>query len=104
MLKGSLVGKLDVVALGNNHFAVGGVEAPDEGPIVAIVDATDPANIEVRNLSVPSSVTKNGRLEVRVRIGGATFPYEKVSTSEDLLREAHRVYQALPPDQIIFAA
>jgi hypothetical protein len=31
----------------------------------------------------------------RIRVGGATFPNERVRSSEDLLREAHRSYRAL---------
>ncbi len=38
---------------------------------------------------------RDGKLEVRVRIGGAVFPDEKVRSSEELLREANRVYRSL---------
>jgi diguanylate cyclase (GGDEF)-like protein len=38
---------------------------------------------------------RNGKILVRVRIGGAVFPHERVRSSEDLLREANRVYRAL---------
>ncbi|MHB8874009.1 MAG: GGDEF domain-containing response regulator [Myxococcaceae bacterium] len=48
---------------------------------------------------------RGGKLLVKVRIGGAVFPHERVRTSEDLLREANRVYRALRetgPDKLIF--
>jgi diguanylate cyclase (GGDEF)-like protein len=41
------------------------------------------------------AVGRNGKATVIVRVGGAVFPHERVSTSEDLLREANRVYRAL---------
>ena len=36
-----------------------------------------------------------GPIEARVRVGGAVFPHERVHSSEDLLREANRVYRSL---------
>ena len=52
------------------------------------------------------AVGRTGKVEeVRIRIGGAVFPHERVRSSEDLLREANRVYQALRdagPDRLIF--
>jgi diguanylate cyclase (GGDEF)-like protein len=37
----------------------------------------------------------NGPINPRIRVGGAIFPNERVRSSEDLLREAHRSYRAL---------
>ncbi len=37
---------------------------------------------------------RDGRFEPRVRIGGAVFPQDHVRSSEDLLREANRVFRA----------
>lgn len=51
------------------------------------------------------AVGRSGSVEVRIRIAGAVFPHERVHSSEDLLREANRVYQALReagPDTLIF--
>jgi diguanylate cyclase (GGDEF)-like protein len=51
------------------------------------------------------AVGRNGPLEVRIRIAGAVFPHERVHSSEDLLREANRVYQALReagPEKLVF--
>jgi diguanylate cyclase (GGDEF)-like protein len=48
---------------------------------------------------------RNGPVEVRIRIGGAVFPHERVHSSEDLLREANRTYRALReagPDKMVF--
>jgi diguanylate cyclase (GGDEF)-like protein len=48
---------------------------------------------------------RDGPLEVRIRIGAAVFPHERVHSTEDLLREANRVYGALRqagPDKLIF--
>jgi diguanylate cyclase (GGDEF)-like protein len=48
---------------------------------------------------------RNGPVEIRIRIGGAVFPHERVHSSEDLLREANRTYRALReagPDKLIF--
>ncbi len=48
---------------------------------------------------------RNGAVEVRIRFAGATFPHERVNSSEDLLREANRVYQTLRaggPDALVF--
>ena len=48
---------------------------------------------------------RNGPVPVRIRIGGAVFPHERVHSSEDLLREANRAYRALReagPDKMIF--
>jgi len=36
-----------------------------------------------------------GKLNPRIRVGGAIFPHERVRSSEDLLREAHRSYRTL---------
>ncbi|MFN0063898.1 MAG: response regulator [Myxococcaceae bacterium] len=50
---------------------------------------------------------RNGPVHVRVRIGGAVFPNERVHSSEDLLREANRSYRALRdagPEKLIFDA
>jgi diguanylate cyclase (GGDEF)-like protein len=41
---------------------------------------------------------KEGRVRVRIRIGGAVFPHEKVHSSEDLLREANRAYRGARDD------
>jgi len=38
---------------------------------------------------------RNGPFESHIRIGGAVFPHERVHSSEDLLREANRVYRSL---------
>ena len=49
---------------------------------------------------------RTGELNVVIRIGGAVFPHERVRSSEDLLREANRVYRSLREpavDQLIFA-
>jgi two-component system cell cycle response regulator len=46
-----------------------------------------------------------GPVRVRVRISGASFPDDRVRSSEDLLREAHRGYQALReagPECLVF--
>jgi diguanylate cyclase (GGDEF)-like protein len=51
------------------------------------------------------AVGRSGSMEVKIRIAGAVFPHERVHSSEDLLREANRVYQALReagPDHLIF--
>lgn len=51
------------------------------------------------------AVGRNGPFEVRVRIAGAVFPHERVHSSEDLLREANRVFRSLReagPEQLIF--
>ncbi len=56
----------------------------------------------VHGLSVEG---RGGRVEVKVRIGGAVFPHERVRSSEDLLREANRSYRALREpgaDKLIF--
>jgi two-component system, cell cycle response regulator len=48
---------------------------------------------------------REGSVEVRIRIGGAVFPHERVHSTEDLLREANRVYRALRdqgPKKLIF--
>lgn len=46
---------------------------------------------------------RHGAVEVRVRIGGAVFPHDRVRGTEDLLREANRVYQALrDSDRLVF--
>jgi diguanylate cyclase (GGDEF)-like protein len=48
---------------------------------------------------------RSGQVDVKVRIGGSVFPHERVRSSEDLLREANRVYRALResgPDKLIF--
>jgi len=48
---------------------------------------------------------RNGSVDVRVRIGGAVFPGERVHSTEDLLREANRVYRELreqSPEKVIF--
>jgi len=48
---------------------------------------------------------RSGPVPVRIRIGGAVFPHERVHSSEDLLREANRAYRALReagPDKMIF--
>ncbi|MBI3181581.1 MAG: response regulator [Myxococcales bacterium] len=50
---------------------------------------------------------RSGKVSVKVRIGGAVFPHERVSSSEDLLREANRSYRALReagPDKLVFDA
>jgi diguanylate cyclase (GGDEF)-like protein len=39
-----------------------------------------------------------GVIHPKIRIGGAIFPHDRVRTSEDLLREAHRSYSALQHD------
>jgi two-component system cell cycle response regulator len=36
-----------------------------------------------------------GKLNARIRVGGAIFPNERVRSSEDLLREAHKSYRSL---------
>ncbi len=38
---------------------------------------------------------REGPIEAVIRVGGAVFPHESVHTSEDLLREANRVYRNL---------
>ena len=46
-----------------------------------------------------------GPVVARVRISGASFPHERVHSSEDLLREANRTFQAmreLGPEKLIF--
>jgi diguanylate cyclase (GGDEF)-like protein len=48
---------------------------------------------------------RSGPVDVKIRISGAVFPHERVRSSEDLLREANRVYRALReagPDKLIF--
>ncbi|MGA9524487.1 MAG: response regulator [Myxococcaceae bacterium] len=48
---------------------------------------------------------RNGPVQMRLRIAGASFPHERVQSSEDLLREANRVYQSLRaggPDALVF--
>ncbi|MDQ3265341.1 MAG: response regulator [Myxococcota bacterium] len=48
---------------------------------------------------------RNGPFESHVRIGGAVFPHERVHSSEDLLREANRVFRELRghgSDKLIF--
>ncbi len=48
---------------------------------------------------------REGPVEIRARVGGAVFPHDNVRTSEDLLREANRVYRALRavgPDKLVF--
>ncbi len=48
---------------------------------------------------------RDGVIDVKVRIGGAVFPHERVRSSEDLLREANRSYRALRdarPDKLVF--
>jgi two-component system cell cycle response regulator len=42
-----------------------------------------------------SAQGRAGPVEPRVRVGGAVFPHERVHSSEDLLREANRVYRSL---------
>jgi diguanylate cyclase (GGDEF)-like protein len=42
-----------------------------------------------------SAQGRTGPVEARVRVGGAVFPHERVHSSEDLLREANRVYRSL---------
>ncbi len=39
--------------------------------------------------------TSGGPMKPKIRIGGAYFPHERVRSSEDLLREAHKSYQSL---------
>ena len=54
----------------------------------------------VHNLSAEG---RDGRFQISVRIGGASFPHERVQSSEDLLREANRSYRALrESDTLIF--
>ena len=46
---------------------------------------------------------RDGPFEVRIRVGGAVFPHERVHSTEDLLREANRVYAALrQADKLVF--
>jgi diguanylate cyclase (GGDEF)-like protein len=40
-------------------------------------------------------VAPAGAMNPRIRVGGAIFPHERVRSSEDLLREAHKSYRAL---------
>ncbi len=42
-----------------------------------------------------SAEGKGGKVQPKVRVGGAVFPDERVRTSEDLLREANRSYRQL---------
>jgi two-component system cell cycle response regulator len=58
----------------------------------------------LRGMSVPG---REGPVSLRVRIAGATYPHPQVSSGEDLLREANRVYHALReagPEALVFAA
>ncbi len=48
---------------------------------------------------------REGPVSVSVRIGGAAFPGDGVNSTEDLLREANRVYRVLRethPPRFIF--
>ncbi|MFZ5470411.1 MAG: GGDEF domain-containing response regulator [Myxococcota bacterium] len=51
-----------------------------------------------------SAQGREGAVEVRMRVGGAVFPHERVRSSEDLLREANRVFRSLrdTPDKLLF--
>jgi diguanylate cyclase (GGDEF)-like protein len=42
-----------------------------------------------------AAVGANVTVQPKIRIGGAIFPHEKVRSSEDLLREAHKSYRSL---------
>jgi hypothetical protein len=56
----------------------------------------------VHNLSVEG---RDGPIDVQVRIGGASFPGDGVNSTEELLREANRVYRNLRdshPPKVIF--
>ncbi len=65
-------------------------------------DAAERLSLVIRNLKAEG---RNGKISVRVRVGAAVFPHERVRSSEDLLREANRVYRALRdsgPEKLIF--
>jgi diguanylate cyclase (GGDEF)-like protein len=69
---------------------------------VILLPETDLAGCRIaaeRLEAVASRVGASGRsgdpLHVGARLGGAVFPSDKVASSEDLLREANRVYRAL---------
>jgi diguanylate cyclase (GGDEF)-like protein len=69
--------------------------AADE--FVVLLPETDVKGARVvaeRMWAVCSAVTA-GELKPKIRIGGAVFPHERVRSSEDLLREAHKSFQAL---------
>ncbi len=56
----------------------------------------------VRNVSAEG---RDGPVDVQVRIGGACFPSAEVTSTEDLLREANRVYRELresQPPKVVF--
>jgi diguanylate cyclase (GGDEF)-like protein len=57
----------------------------------ALIAAQRLGNI-VQHLSAEG---RDGAVEAIVRVGGAVFPHERVHSSEDLLREANRVYRGL---------
>ncbi len=64
----------------------------------------DRLNVLIRDLQANG---RHGPVQMRLRIAGASFPHERVHSSEDLLREANRVYQALRasgPDARVFGA
>lgn len=70
---GATVGEVTVTALGNGQFAVGDVEDQNGQPVLLTVDATDPANLGVSTVSVPSNVngmTVSGDELVTVSAGG----------------------------------
>ncbi|MBK7858690.1 MAG: response regulator [Archangiaceae bacterium] len=49
--------------------------------------------------TIAAQGVSGGPVEPKIRIGGATFPNDRVRSSEDLLREAHKSYRALGPGQ-----
>src|SRR6185436_12198389 len=74
--------------------------AADE--FVMLLPETDLKGAKVvadRLWSVCTTVTAEsqsvGVIQPKIRIGGAIFPHDRVRSSEDLLREAHKSYRAL---------
>ncbi|MFL5322193.1 MAG: response regulator [Myxococcaceae bacterium] len=73
----------------------------DVDEFVVLLPETDlvGARIAAERLhSIVSTLAAHGRdgaVKVSIRVGGAVFPSERVRSSEDLLREANRVYRQL---------
>lgn len=76
--------KLEAVSLGGNRFAVSGVSIENEGPVIAIVDGSDPANITSRNLAVSSlangMTVAGGLLHVASNAGLASYRIEVITS------------------------
>ena len=87
-LRSGLRGADRLFRLANDEFVI---LLPETDTAGALIAAQRLLTITVRlTASAPS-----GPIPVPVRFGGATFPHEKVRTSEDLVREAARSLREL---------